>query len=95
MNSALRGSIIASSMSGWQLQDGTGLLNVMALVTEDELDIMHTLDAEVRADVEAAARLLARQLQTHGCVGIRLFSNSLFDVKACDVSVGNSSWSKS
>jgi len=55
-------------MSGWQVQDGTGLLNVMALVTEDELDIMHTLDAEVRADVEAAARLLARQLQTHGCV---------------------------
>ena len=55
-------------MSGWRLQDGTGLLNVMALVTEDELDIMHTLDAEVRADVEAAARLLARQLQAHGCV---------------------------
>ena len=48
------------------LQDGTGLLDVMALVTEDELDLMRTLDAEVRADVEAAARLLARQLQAQG-----------------------------
>ncbi|CAL5220772.1 g2838 [Coccomyxa viridis] len=47
-------------------QDGTGLLDVMALVTEDELDLMRTLDAEVRADVEAAARLLARQLQAQG-----------------------------
>ena len=47
-------------------QDGTGLLNLMALVMEDELDIMHTLDAEVRADVEAAAHLLARQLRAQG-----------------------------
>ena len=47
-------------------QDGTGLLDLMALVTEDELDIMQTLDAEVRADVEAAARLLARQVQATG-----------------------------
>ena len=47
-------------------QDGTRLLDLMALVTEDELDIMHTLDAEVRADVEAAAHLLARQLQAQG-----------------------------
>ena len=55
-----------SHLLGSQLQDGTGLLDVMALVTEDELDIMRTLDAEVRADVEAAARLLARQLQAQG-----------------------------
>ena len=47
-------------------QDGTGLLDLMALVMEDELDIMHTLDAEVRADVEAAAHLLARQLRAQG-----------------------------
>ena len=47
-------------------QDGTGLLDLMALVAEDELDIMQTLDAEVRADVEAAARLLARQVQAAG-----------------------------
>ena len=47
-------------------QDGSGLLDLMALVTEDELDIMQTLDAEVRADVEAAARLLARQVQATG-----------------------------
>ncbi len=47
-------------------QDGTGLLDLMALVTEDELDIMHTLDAEVRADVEAAAHLLARHLRAQG-----------------------------
>ena len=39
---------------------------MMALVTEDELDIMRTLDAEVRADLEAAARLRARQLQAQG-----------------------------
>ena len=54
--------------SAWcgMAQDGTGLLDLMALVTEDELDIMQTLDAEVRADVEAAARLLARQVQATG-----------------------------
>lgn len=48
------------------MQDGAGLLDMMALVTEDELSIMGTLDAEVRADVEAAARLLARQVQAQG-----------------------------
>ena len=57
-------SVTHLSLCLWQ--DGTGLLDVMALVTEDELDLMRTLDAEVRADVEAAARLLARQLQAQG-----------------------------
>lgn len=38
----------------------------------DENGLMRTLDAEVAADVEAAARLLARQLQQQrqGCAHI-------------------------
>ena len=58
--------LVSERVSVLHGQDGTGLLDLMALVTEDELDIMHTLDAEVRADVEAAAHLLARQLQAQG-----------------------------
>jgi hypothetical protein len=42
------------------------VLDLLALVALDEDDIMRTLDAEVRADVEGAARLLARKLQQQG-----------------------------
>lgn len=58
--------LVSERVSVLHGQDGTGLLDLMALVTEDALDIMHTLDTEVRADVEAAAHLLARQLQAQG-----------------------------
>lgn len=41
------------------LQDGDGSLDLVALVAED-VELMETLDPEVRIDVEAAARILAR-----------------------------------
>ncbi|EIE23420.1 hypothetical protein COCSUDRAFT_41669 [Coccomyxa subellipsoidea C-169] len=43
--------------------EGCGVLDLLALAALDEHGLMKTLDAEVAADVEAAARLLARQLQ--------------------------------
>ena len=45
------------------------MLDLLALAALDEHGLMRTLDAEVAADVEAAARLLARQLQRRrqGC----------------------------
>ncbi|BDA47284.1 hypothetical protein COCOBI_10-1300 [Coccomyxa sp. Obi] len=44
-------------------QEDSGALDLLATVALDENGLMRTLDAEVAADVEAAARLLARQLQ--------------------------------
>ena len=45
-------------------QDGAGQLDLLSLVALDEADLMRTLDGQVRADVAAAARLLARVLHT-------------------------------
>lgn len=54
------------------VQEGCGVLDLLALAALDEHGLMKTLDTEVAADVEAAARLLARQLQhsRQGCAHI-------------------------
>jgi hypothetical protein len=49
---------------GLPVQDGSGALDLLSLVALDEADLLRTLDAQVRADVTAAARMLARALHT-------------------------------
>ena len=59
-------------------QEGSGVLDLLALAALDEHGLMRTLDAEVAADVEAAARLLASQLQQR-CQGYALLPYTFLD----------------
>ena len=61
-----------------------GQLNLIQLTTQD-LATMDTLDSEVRADVEDAARIFARRQASAGCVFPAILEHSCPESSAIEL----------